>query len=99
MNSVLQAFVHAPGKYLDNDLSARSAFDVVLRDCFLSEEEHHCDSTDGTHTRNNCIMCQLRQLYHHVRENPLRVEMQVTREKSISSSLSLSLFPFAGPSE
>ena len=36
----------------------------VLRDCFLSDKQNHCDPT---HPVTNCIMCQLRRLYHHVR--------------------------------
>lgn len=66
MNSVLQAFVHAPGN------EQRFAFIrlinfvfIVLRDCFLLEK-HHCELKDNNHSMNNCIMCQLRQLYHHV---------------------------------
>ena len=38
---------------------------LVLRDCFLSEKGH-CESKDDNHTLHNCIMCQLRRLYHHV---------------------------------
>jgi hypothetical protein len=67
MNSVLQAFVHAPGKY--NTMIhwlTKFEFQIVLRDCFLSEKQHDCQSKDTNHTINNCIMCQLRRLYHHV---------------------------------
>jgi hypothetical protein len=66
MNSVLQAFVHAPGKSKVNYLINLSLFEIVLRDCFLSEKQHFCQSIDDNHTINNCIMCQLRRLYHHV---------------------------------
>ncbi|CAF0873734.1 unnamed protein product [Rotaria sp. Silwood1] len=65
MNSVLQAFVHAP----------------VLRDCFLSEKQHHCESNDTNHILNNCIMCQLRRLYHHVHQ------AQTTNEPFVPSQL------------
>ncbi|CAF1406444.1 unnamed protein product [Adineta ricciae] len=65
MNSVLQAFVHAP----------------VLRECFLSEKQHQCESKDDNHTINNCIMCQLRLLYHHVHEG------QTTNEPFVPSQL------------
>lgn len=67
MNSVLQAFVHAPGKKNENVfyLQIKLLFSV-LRDCFLSEKGQ-CQLNDNTnHIFNNCIMCQLRQLYHHV---------------------------------
>jgi hypothetical protein len=66
MNSVLQAFVHAPGKPNSFYLIKLFLFEIVLRDCFLSEKQHFCQLKDSNHTINNCIMCQLRRLYHHV---------------------------------
>lgn len=65
MNSVLQAFVHAP----------------VLRDCFLSEKAQCQLNDNNNHIFNNCIMCQLRQLYHHVHQG------QTTNEPFVPSQL------------